>query len=105
MSRGRTFRRWTYLVVLGCKLVQALLDDVVAIEVLDEDDNMEAQCDDDGVNLEVRLVWRVRCGLVVNLVELDDLNNGWFASPRRFFYHYRRLSRLSIFEEVCGHWP
>ena len=41
------------MVILGRKLVQALLDDVVAIEVLDEDDDVEAEGDDDGVDLEV----------------------------------------------------
>ena len=41
------------LVVLGRELVQALLDDVVAVQVLDEDDDVQAEGDDDGVNLKV----------------------------------------------------
>ena len=41
------------MVILRRKLVQALLDDVVAVKVLDEDDDVQAEGDDDGVNLKV----------------------------------------------------
>lgn len=41
----------SHLVVLGHELVKALLDDVVPVQVLDESDHMQAERDDDGVNL------------------------------------------------------
>jgi hypothetical protein len=41
----------SYLVILRNELVQALLDDMVAVQVLDEHDNVKAESDDDGVNL------------------------------------------------------
>jgi hypothetical protein len=37
-------RSTTNLVVLGCQLVQTLLDDVVAVQILDQGYNMEAEC-------------------------------------------------------------
>jgi len=43
----------TCLIVLWSKLVQALLNDMVTIQVLDQNNNMEAKCDDDGVNLSI----------------------------------------------------
>ena len=41
----------SYLIVLGHELVQALLDDVVAVQVLDQHDDVQAEGDDDGVDL------------------------------------------------------
>ena len=46
-----TVQSQAHLVVLGGKLVKTLLDHVVAIEILDEHDDVQAQCQDDGVNL------------------------------------------------------
>ena len=43
-----------YLVVLGHELVEALLNDVVAIQVLDQNDDVQTQSDDDRVDLECR---------------------------------------------------
>ena len=40
-----------HLVVVWGELVEALLDHVVAVEILDEHDDVQAQCQDDGVNL------------------------------------------------------
>ena len=40
-----------YLVVLGRELVQALLNDVIPIEVLDEHDNVQTKRDDYGMDL------------------------------------------------------
>ena len=42
------------LVILGRELVQALLDNVVTVEVLDENNNVQAESDDDGVDLAAR---------------------------------------------------
>ena len=42
------------LIVLRCELVQALLDDVVTVEVLNEDDDVQAERDNDGVDLATR---------------------------------------------------
>ena len=42
-----------YLVVLGRKLVQTLLDHVVAVQILDEHDDVQAQSKDDGMDLHV----------------------------------------------------
>ena len=49
------------LVVLRRELVETLLDDVVAVKVLDEDDDVQAEGDDDGVNLKVRREVSLRC--------------------------------------------
>lgn len=43
----------TYLVILRRELVQTLLNDMVTIEVLDEHDNMQAQSDDNRMNLSI----------------------------------------------------
>jgi hypothetical protein len=43
----------TCLVVLECQLVQAFLDDMVSVEVLDENHHMEAECDNDRVDLHI----------------------------------------------------
>ena len=43
----------SYLVVFGCKLVQALLNDMISIEVLDQNNDVETECDDDRVNLAI----------------------------------------------------
>ena len=42
------------MVILRRKLVQALLDDVVTVEVLNEDDDVQAERDNDGVDLATR---------------------------------------------------
>ena len=42
------------LVVLRRELVETLLDDVVAVEVLDQNDDVQTQSDDDRVDLECR---------------------------------------------------
>lgn len=41
------------LVILRRELVQALLDDVIAVQILDQDNNGEAKSNDDGVDLDV----------------------------------------------------
>ena len=41
------------MVILRRKLVQALLDDVVAVKVLDEDDDVQAERENDRMNLDV----------------------------------------------------
>jgi len=46
-------KRLNYLVVFRCKLVEALLDDVVTVEVLDEHNDVQAECNDDEVNLSI----------------------------------------------------
>ena len=40
------------LVVLGLELVKALLNNVVAVKILDQNDDVQAQSDNDRVNLE-----------------------------------------------------
>ena len=42
-----------HLVVLGGELVQALLDDMVAVQILDQHHHVQAQRKDDGVNLAI----------------------------------------------------
>ena len=42
-----------YLVIFGRQFVQAFLNDVVAIAVLDENDDVQAQRDNNRVNLRV----------------------------------------------------
>ena len=44
------------MVILRRKLVQALLDDVVPVKVLDEHDDVQAQSQNDGVNLDIAKV-------------------------------------------------
>ena len=46
----------TDLVILRRELVQALLNDMVAIQVLDQDHDVQAKRDDDRMNLRVRSV-------------------------------------------------
>ena len=48
--------KWIYLVILRRELVQALLNDMIAIQVLDQDHDVQAQRDDDRMNLRVRSV-------------------------------------------------
>ena len=43
----------TYLVVVGCQLVQALLDDVVAVQVLDQCHNVQTERNDNSMNLSI----------------------------------------------------
>lgn len=42
-----------YLIVLRSEFVQTFLNDMVAVEVLDKHNNMEAERDDNGVNLDI----------------------------------------------------
>lgn len=69
------------LVILWRKLVEALLDDVVAIQVLDQDDDMQAESDDDGMDLDkVKLVKTIRPAversyLAARRKEVDHLLN------------------------------
>lgn len=46
------------LVLLGGELVEALLDDVVSVEVLDQADDVAPQCLDDKRNLTKRIRFR-----------------------------------------------
>ena len=46
----------TYLVILRRELVEALLDDVVPVEILDEHNDVQAQRQDDGVDLNIAKV-------------------------------------------------
>lgn len=41
----------TDLVVFGRQFIQTLLDDVIAVQVLNENNNVEAERDDDRMNL------------------------------------------------------
>ena len=50
-TRRNKISRSSYLIVLRHELVQALLDDVVAVQVLDQHDDVQAKGDDDGVDL------------------------------------------------------
>lgn len=45
--------RHKYLVVLRGKLVKTFLNDMVAVEVLDKHNNMKAERDNNGVNLDI----------------------------------------------------
>ncbi len=56
----------TYLVVLGYKLVEALLDNVVPVQVLDERHNMHSERIDDGRDL-------YRLTLVYNMPRQGDV--------------------------------
>ena len=42
-----------YLIILRRQLVEAFLDDVVTIQILDENNNMKAECNNDGVDLSI----------------------------------------------------
>jgi hypothetical protein len=53
--------RQKYLIVLRGEFVQTFLNDMVAVEVLDKHNNMEAERDDNGVNLDI-----------VSLISLDS---------------------------------
>ena len=46
----------TNLTILRRELVQALVDDMVAIQILDQDHDVQAKRDDDRMNLHVRSV-------------------------------------------------
>lgn len=52
ISAERSYR-YPYLVVLRSQLVEALLDHMVAIEILDEHNNVKAERDDDRMDLGV----------------------------------------------------
>jgi hypothetical protein len=43
----------TYLIVVGSQFVQALLDDVVTVQVLDQCHNVQAECNDNSMNLSI----------------------------------------------------
>ncbi len=43
----------THLVIIGDKLIETLLDDVIAVEIFDEHNDMETERDDDGVDLDI----------------------------------------------------
>ena len=43
----------TYLVIFGSKLVQALLNDMIAIQILDKHYNMKAQSKNDRMYLSI----------------------------------------------------
>ena len=45
--------RHKYLVVLRGEFVQTFLNDVITVEVLDKHNNMEAEGNDNGVNLDI----------------------------------------------------
>lgn len=45
--------RHKYLVILRGELVETLLNDMVAVEILDKHNNMEAERDNNGVNLNI----------------------------------------------------
>jgi hypothetical protein len=42
-----------YLIVFRSELVQALLNDVISVQVLDENNNMQAQSQNNGMNLSI----------------------------------------------------
>ena len=46
----------TNLVILRRELVQALLNDMVAIQILDQNNDVQAERDDDRMNLRMRSV-------------------------------------------------
>ncbi len=41
------------LIILRCKLVEAFLDDVITIQILDENDNTGTECNNDRVDLSI----------------------------------------------------
>ena len=43
----------TYLIILRRQLVEALLNDMVAVEVLDQNDDVKAKSDNDRMNLSI----------------------------------------------------
>ena len=51
----RRRKRSTHLVVLGGKLVEALLNDMIPVQVLDECHDMKTERDDNGMNLETTI--------------------------------------------------
>lgn len=66
---GRNIRtmRHMYLVVLRGELVETLLNDMVAVEVLDKHNNMEAERNDNRVNLNI--VYLISLNSTVSLAE------------------------------------
>ena len=52
-SRYQSLKKITYLVVLGSQLVQAFLNNVISVQVLDEHNNVEAECNNDGMDLSI----------------------------------------------------
>ena len=52
-TRNIETRQPTYLVILGGKLVETFLNDMVAIEVLDEHNNMEAERNNNRMDLNI----------------------------------------------------
>jgi hypothetical protein len=51
-SKG-IFENMAYLVIFWGQLVEALLDNVIAVQVLDEHNNVKAECDNDGMYLSI----------------------------------------------------
>lgn len=51
----------SYLVILGYELVQTFLDDVVAVEVFNQDNDMEAQSHDNRVDLIIVFEVSLHC--------------------------------------------
>jgi hypothetical protein len=43
----------TYLIIFGCKFIETFLDNMVAVEVLNQHDDVSAQSKYDGVYLRV----------------------------------------------------
>jgi hypothetical protein len=60
-SLCREMDRTAYLIVFGSQLIQAFLNNVISVQVLDEHNNMEAECNNDGMNLSIVSKISLRC--------------------------------------------
>ena len=75
-----------YLVVLRSELVETFLNDMVAVEVLDEHNNMEAECNDNGVNLNI--VSLISLNSTVSLAEKYKVNLTCLSSSGQEVDHF-----------------
>ena len=51
----------TYLIVFGSQLVQTFLNDMISVQVLDKHNNMEAECNNDRMDLSIVSNISLRC--------------------------------------------
>ena len=82
--------RRKYLVVLRGELVETFLNDMVAVEVLDKHNNMGAERDNNGMNLNI--VSLISLNSSVSLEEKrkseSDLPVVWWTGSQSFFVQH-----------------
>lgn len=81
-----TMMRGKYLVVLRGELVETFLNDMVAVEVLDKHNNMEAECHNNRVNLNI--VSLISLNSPVSLEEKRKVNRTCLSPGRQEVNHF-----------------